>query len=382
MAEKRPDAGRQTAKKRKMPLKQRVAIAVVHAVEKQEQKKEAKTAPKQQPRPAQSQRTKTAAPRPSQPQRSQTAAPRSSQPQRTNTSASQTARRPMSEQRREQIRRLRRRQRAFRAAIAVIVLGILFLILSRTVFFKIQNIDITNPEEANYTAEQIVAQCGIAYGTQNLFSCDLDKVAKNIEQRLPYIGKATVERDFPSALRVTVEPTRTAAAVAYGTGYLLIDADGKMLESTDTAPDNVPVLRCNTEFEMNLGQYIGVSATSKKADEKTKAAAATIALFKRINEGTKEAGITDVTLIDIRDVRAITLMYQNRLTLHLGSEDALETKLQTAAKTIAAENDGSRTRTGAIDLTTVPYAYARDTYEPASDTAGETVTEENTTEAA
>ena len=364
MTERRPDAGRKTAKKRKMPLKQRAAIAIVRAVEKQEQKKEAKTAPKQPP------------------QRTRTAAPQTTRSRPTNASAQQTARRPMSEQRKEQIRRLRIKQRVFRIVIAVIVFSILFLILARTVFFKIQNIEVANPEDADYTTEQIVAQCGIPYGTQNLFSCDLDKVARNVEQGLPYIGKATVERDFPSSLRVTVEATKAAAAVAYGTGYLLIDENGKMLESTDTAPDNVPVLRCNTEFEMNLGQYIGVSITSKKADEKTKAAAETIALFKRINEGTKDAGIADVTLIDIRDVRAITLMYQNRLTLHLGSEDALETKLHTAAKTIAAENDGSKTRTGAIDLTTVPYAYARDTYEPASDTAGETVTEENTTEAA
>ena len=364
MEEKRPTDARQTGKPRKKPLKQRIAIAIVRAVDKNEQKKAAGKEAKQKAQPQRTAQAKPAQPRTVQGR----PVPQGQRP------------RPTSAQRRVQIRRMRRRQRVFRITLAVLAAGIVFLILSRTVLFKIQNIEITNPEAANYTSEQIVAQCGIAYGTQNLFSCNLDKVARNIEQRLPYIGSATVERDFPSSLRVTVEPTKTSAAIAYGTGYLCIDRDGKMLESVETAPDNVPVLRCNTEFEMNLGQYIGVSATGKKNDDKTKAAAATIALYKRVNEGIEAAGIEDVTLIDIRDTRAITLMYQNRLTLHLGTEDALETKLQTAAKTIAAENDGSKTRTGAIDLTTVPYAFARDTYEPASDV--EETSEENTSEAA
>ena len=333
---------RPRVQKRKRPLKQRIAIAIVRAVEGREQKKNI------------------------------------AQPN----GGAQPRRRVTPEQRRAQVRRMRRRRQAVRVTLAVLVVGILFLILSWTVLFKIQNIEITNPEDANYTSEQIISKSGIAYGTQNLFRCNLDKVARNIEQSLPYIGKATVKRDFPSSLRITVQPTKAAAAVAYGAGYLLIDADGKMLENTDVVPDKVPVLRCNTEFEMNLGQVIGVPVAGKKADDKDKAAAETIALFKRINEGAQSAGLQDVTLIDIRDVRAITLMYQNRLTLHLGTEDALETKLQTAAKTIAAEDDGSKTRTGAIDLTTVPYAFARDTYEPASNAEEETLTEENTTEAA
>lgn len=328
-------------KKRKKPLKQRIAIAIVRAVEGREQKKAGG-------RPA--------------PQRAADTRAAASSPQ----GAAGQRPRMTPQQKREQIRRMRRRRTIGRVLLACVVLLVVILILSRTVLFKIKTIDVTNPEDANYTVEQIVAQCG-AYTTENLFRCDLDKIERNIEQNLPYIGHATVERDFPSSLRVTVEPTKAAAAMAFGTGYLLIDADGKMLENTDTAPDDVPVLRCNTEFEMNLGQFIGVSVSGKKPDDKTRAAAEMLQLFKKIYVTLQETGVQDITLIDIRDTRAITLMYQNRLTLHLGSEDLLETKLHTAAKTIAAEDDGSRTRTGAIDLTTVPYAFARDTYEQATD---------------
>lgn len=273
------------------------------------------------------------------------------------------------------LRRMRLRKRIIRICAAVILLLIVILILSRTVLFKIQNIEITNPGDADYTASQIVSESGIVYGTQNLFSCDLDKVAKNIEQRLPYIGKAQVERDFPKSLRVTVTPTHASAAIAFGTGYLLIDPQGKMLEKVDTAPEEIPVLRCKTEFELNLGQYIGVSPNGRKADDQTKAATQMITLYKKIYAAAEQAQIQDITLIDIRDVRAITLMYQNRLTLHLGTQDSLEQKLKTAAKTIAVESDASRTRTGAIDLTSIPYVYSRDTYETIGEEASTEVTE-------
>ncbi len=366
--------------KRKLPLKKRIAIALVQTLEENERKKQAKQAAKSSA-PAQRNAARQSAPKRTAQQRpapSKRPAPANRptqanrQTQARKPASAQGAQQPVrrqpltAEQKRQRAIRLRRiqmRKRVIRISAAVVVLLIVLLILSRTVLFKIQNIEVTNPADADYTQSQIVTESGIVYGTQNLFSCDLEKVEKNIEQRLPYIGKAQVERDFPSSLRVTVTPTHASAAIAYGTGYLLIDADGKMLEKVETAPEDIPVLRCKTEFELNLGQYIGVSLNGRKADADTKAAAEMISLYKKINAAAQAAQIQDITLIDIRDARAITLMYQNRLTLHLGTQDSLEQKLKTAAKTIAAESDASRTRTGAIDLTSIPYVFSRDTYE-------------------
>ena len=361
-------------KKRKLPLYKRAVISLVRTLEENERKKQNKQQQKAA-RHEQAAQRKAGQRRPATSDRS---ARRNAQPRPAQQNA--PGRRPpmTAEQKRRRavyLRRMRLRKRIIRICAAVILLLIVILILSRTVLFKIQNIEITNPGDADYTASQIVSESGIVYGTQNLFSCDLDKVAKNIEQRLPYIGKAQVERDFPKSLRVTVTPTHASAAIAFGTGYLLIDPQGKMLEKVDTAPEEIPVLRCKTEFELNLGQYIGVSPNGRKADDQTKAATQMITLYKKIYAAAEQAQIQDITLIDIRDVRAITLMYQNRLTLHLGTQDSLEQKLKTAAKTIAVESDASRTRTGAIDLTSIPYVYSRDTYETIGEEASTEVTE-------
>ncbi len=362
-------------KKRKLPLYKRAVISLVRTLEENERKKQNKQQQKAARHEQAAAQRKAGQRRPATSDRS---ARRNAQPRTAQQNA--PGRRPpmTAEQKRRRavyLRRMRLRKRIIRICAAVILLLIVILILSRTVLFKIQNIEITNPGDADYTASQIVSESGIVYGTQNLFSCDLDKVAKNIEQRLPYIGKAQVERDFPKSLRVTVTPTHASAAIAFGTGYLLIDPQGKMLEKVDTAPEEIPVLRCKTEFELNLGQYIGVSPNGRKADDQTKAATQMITLYKKIYAAAEQAQIQDITLIDIRDVRAITLMYQNRLTLHLGTQDSLEQKLKTAAKTIAVESDASRTRTGAIDLTSIPYVYSRDTYETIGEEASTEVTE-------
>ena len=275
------------APKKKPPLKQRAAAALVRTLEKGEQKKQTK---QQDRKPAQK---KTPARKPAPSKRPAPAR----RPAQTGNAPAQTVRRrpPMTaEQKRRRaayLRRLRMRKRAIRIGAAAVALLIVLLILSRTVLFKINNIEITNPEDADYTASQIVTESGIVYGTQNLFSCDIDKVAKNIETRLPYIGKAQVERDFPSSLRVTVTPTKASAAIAFGTGYLLIDAEGKMLEKVETAPENIAVLRCKTEFELNLGQYIGVSPNGKKPDDATKAAAEMISLYKILIKNLRTANL-------------------------------------------------------------------------------------------
>lgn len=364
---------RRVPQKRKIPLKKRLAYIIVNIADERERSK----AQKQQKK-AQEQKRKAAPQKRT--QRPARPAPQGKRPAPGTVPVQRRPLTPQEQRRRAAIRakKQRKRIRNIRIGAAAVVVLLVALILSRTVLFKIQTIEVTNPDAAKYTVEQISAESGVVKGTQNLFSCNLKKVAKNIEQRLPYIGKAEVKRDFPSTLRVTVTPTETAAAIAYGTGYLLIDMDGKMLESTLNAPEGVAVLRCNTEFELNLGQYIGVSQ-SKEDAEKTQAAKETVELFKRIMQALEKAGLENITLIDIRDTRAITLMYENRLTLHLGTEDRLDDKLGTAVKTISAEADTSNNRTGAIDLTVIPYAFSRDTFADASvpETTDEATTESN-----
>ncbi|MCR5484436.1 MAG: FtsQ-type POTRA domain-containing protein [Clostridiales bacterium] len=288
--------------------------------------------------------------------------------------APQGARRPMTpEERRRYSAYVQKRRRTakliriMKIAVPVVLFILLLLILSLTVFFKIKTINVTMTDDTVYSEEEIQKGCGIRYGEHNLFMSDIEVIRQRLEKRLPYIGKAVVKRHFPSSIDVTVTPTITAAAIDCKSGYLLIDKNGKMLEFTNAVPKAVLILRCTDKFDIDVGSMIKF-----KNDDLT------LKLYKEILDEIEKTKIKDITLVDIRVPQSIKLMYQNRLTLYLGTDTMLEKKLLTAIKTLRYEDDGSKTKTGTIDLRTVGVAYVKDTGEKedeASDDGDEAVTE-------
>ena len=268
------------------------------------------------------------------------------------------------EARRAQVLRMKRRRKHVRNFSALAVACLVFLILSLTVFFRIDNIIVESGKGLVYDESQIKSACGITYGSVNLFTCDVSEIENKLEKSLPYIGQATVTRSFPSSLKVTASPTVAAAAINCGTNYLLIDKEGKMLQLTQSQPKSIVVLRCSANFTITPGEYIAFADTSEGQTDKV------LEFYKEIIAAMKKTKIPDITLIDIRDTQSIKLMYQNRLTLYLGTDTMLETKLSTAVKTLSVEDDGSKTKTGTIDLSTIGVAFVNDT-EPTTESTTE-----------
>jgi len=251
-------------------------------------------------------------------------------------------------------------------AATAVIFCVTMVILSLTVLFRINHIEVVKYTGTEYTSAQIAAACGIEPGTQNLFTSDPDAVAAKLEELLPYIGEAAVSRKFPSTLEISAEPTAAAAALDCPTGYLLIDKNGKMLEIMGKAPANVTVLKSSNDFEIKIGGYIKFGAAT---------GADLLGIYKRIVAAVESAGLKDITLIDIREPREIKLMYQNRLTLYVGSDANIEQKLKTAVKTLKKEDDGSKTKTGTVDLSKVDRAYVIDGAPEPIESSGETVNE-------
>lgn len=247
----------------------------------------------------------------------------------------------------------RKRRMAIQVTLAAVLFCGLMTVLSLTVMFRISNIVVTQSDSVSYTKDQIANASGIEMGEVNLFRCNPEAVARRLEENLPYIGEAAVKRKFPSTLEIIVSPTAAAAALDYSTGYLLIDRDGKMLELIERMPVSVMVLKCPTNFEMKTGGYIEFDDSQNKGIDM-------LEIYKKIVNAVESTGLQDITLADIREPRGIKLMYQNRLSLYIGSDLHIEQKLQTAVKTLEEEDDGSRSKTGTIDLSKLGVAYVSD----------------------
>jgi len=89
---------------------------------------------------------------------------------------------------------------------------------------------------------EIVNASGIARGSR-LFSVDLAAVRRKVEQN-PYIRTASVQRDAPNRITITVEEREPIAIVA-GSRMLYLDTAGYVLPATRTGQAlDLPLITC------------------------------------------------------------------------------------------------------------------------------------------
>lgn len=90
------------------------------------------------------------------------------------------------------------------------------------------------------TRDEVLAAAHLAPGS-NVLAVDLERSARLIE-RLPWVARATVTRQLPDTVRVTVEERTPAALVAAG-GLYLASADGTLFKRAEPGdPVDLPVV--------------------------------------------------------------------------------------------------------------------------------------------
>lgn len=123
----------------------------------------------------------------------------------------------------------------FFSACVLITLLILFM---KSSYFNINKITVEGI--VNFSEEQIVEMSGLKKG-QNLFEIKAGKAEEAIEAD-PHIQKATIKRDLPKGLVITIEERLPAAQLKYEEQYIAIDADGFILSVGDKV-DGATVLK-------------------------------------------------------------------------------------------------------------------------------------------
>lgn len=242
-------------------------------------------------------------------------------------------------------------------------LAVLLYLLSAFVFFKIENIDVTFtgitdengenlPGSSYYSSDEIVRVSGVNIGDSLVLVSKYD-IKESIEKLLPYIGEVTVQRKYPSTLRLTVEDTAAVFALDAGGGYTLLNEKFKVLETT---ADKIP---------SGSAKVVGIPVDSsetgmivKFSDEGYKTRINTIV------DAFDNAEIYNITKIDITNIANVKVTVDGRYTLVLGTLTQLGEKLSTANKTIEAEIADNPDARVIIDLTDPDRAYVRDDYSP------------------
>lgn len=250
-----------------------------------------------------------------------------------------------------------------------IAVAAVMVVLSLTVFFRIDEIVIAG-EASPYTDEQVINASGIRFD-ENIIMCDAKGVSGKLAKALPYIGSAEVKRSLSGKVTITVKLTPGCFSFVTGDTAVIIDKNGKVLEDS-----------AKTEEAVKYTVIQGITLTASTPGEAAQASdASAFELVFNLRNQLENAGIKNITSIDVTSVYDIRAVYEGRLTLQLGDTGSIERKLALGAKVIDRENQIDPMQYGEIDLGSVEgKAFFRPLDAPEEEVYEEDIPEEGSSE--
>ena len=274
-------------------------------------------------------------------------------------------------------RRMLRRLTAFAMLLCVIGAGIY---LTMTMLFRINSIQVQTPdgkqvtEIAGYTADSILQRMGVQL-EENIFSFEPGEKAAVLEQNFPLLGSIKVIRDYPNTVVVQVTEAVPAYVVQNGSKWLVISDKWKILSEESTQPEGLCTLYGGKLQDTTPGQGFWfvedadtASASGSEAAESESAVStetARMEALRTLRSKLEEYGLSqDVTRLEVADTEQIAFLYQDRISVLLGTLNDLDYKLD-RARYVLTNADGKGcgpTDTGRLDFSHTSASSTRKIY--------------------
>lgn len=237
---------------------------------------------------------------------------------------------------RAQIGKRRRRGRNYTPIYLALILVVIavFTILSLTVLFRIKQFDVTGNNI--YTTEEIIAATGLN-GDENLIRLDKDEVEKRLESRLLYIEDAVVKAQYPATLKIEIKQAVAYGAVKANDGVYVVSDKGRVLEKRQNGDGLVEIVGAKPP-EKSFEEYAANLETPEISfnDTRTKEA------YFELIENLKLRGISDITLIEIKDYLSISFVIDGRIRVNVGNSVDIPYKMQYVEKILEEKKEETR----------------------------------------
>lgn len=237
------------------------------------------------------------------------------------------------------------------------VLAVVLYLLCALVFFKIDTVTVLPANEENATAskyysdEDIIRISGVNKG-ESLVLVSKKDIKESIETLLPYVGKVTVRRSYPSTLKLIIEDSAPFFAVEKNGLFTLLNRDFKVIETCDYIPGGCAKLS-GVEFTET---FVGEEAVFEDS-----------ALKGRLNNLIAEcenAGIENITKYDLSNIANVRITMDYRITFVLGTLTDLGDKFSLAIRTVEVELENNPEAHIIVDVTNPDRSYVRDDNSP------------------
>lgn len=274
-------------------------------------------------------------------------------------------------------RRMLRRLTAFAMLLCVIGAGIY---LTMTMLFRINSIQVQTPdgkqvtEIAGYTADSILQRMGVQL-EENIFSFEPGEKAAVLEQNFPLLGSIKVIRDYPNTVVVQVTEAVPAYAVQNGSKWLVISDKWKILSEESTQPEGLCTLYGGKLQDTTPGQgfwFVDDADAASASGSETAESESTVSTetarmeaLRTLRSKLEEYGLSqDVTRLEVADTEQLAFLYQDRISVLLGTLNDLDYKLD-RARYVLTNADGKGcgpTDTGRLDFSHTSASSTRKIY--------------------
>lgn len=216
---------------------------------------------------------------------------------------------------------------------AKMILGVVVVLLLMLVLFRVRTFEITG--NVRYTAEEIITASGLAEGDV-LMGVNKTSTASKLIVGLPYVEEVVITKALPGTIRMEVkECTAEYAAVSEFGNLWLLSGEGKLLEEVEDTT-GYPLIT-GTELQLPTPGDGAVFTDTEKGSTAI-----------RLLEAVEETGLAgSITAVDVSDIDAVTVSYEERLQLNLGDGSDGSYKLQYFKAILSQIESGAR---GIVDL--------------------------------
>lgn len=243
------------------------------------------------------------------------------------------------EQENEKVKKLKKpmtssqikKRRIMASAITCAVVLVIGVILSLTVLFKTEKIEVEG--DSFYSKDQIVSFANVALQS-NIFVGKMTATPDRIVEKLPYVESARVDFIVPDTIKITVKNAVPSYVIINQGKFLLISSKGRILDVMTDNSANFPVLSSSALETTAVGEYVSYS------DENVPV------ILEEISDSISKNEFKGITQIDVTNTASVRLVYDNRIAVILGLPDDIDYKIRTAMAIITEKLDPNKT--GAI----------------------------------
>lgn len=239
-------------------------------------------------------------------------------------------------------RRKRRKLSKFSYFLILLLIFLCAVAVCVAFFCKIDKIEVVG--KTQYSSEEIVKASQIKKGS-NLFLVKKDIASKNIETKLPYATDVKVSYKLLDKIQISLSPAKSEYVIKNKDNCTILDKDLKILElkaDLKKADKLIVISGCQLKDSVE-GEKI---STEKKEQ---------IENIKMLTDELKNQKIADITAINVGDGFELSVVFQNRITILLGTNYNLSDKLSHALEIV--KNHLQEQDNGTLDVSTQDRKY-------------------------